>query len=140
MHVVRSPGRLKDFVVRSHPHLLLVLMLVLAERSLLVITISHEFRCFLLNIVKVQESTTYTEATKDPRGVAAMQEEISALQANNTWIAVDLPANKKPICCKWVFQVKYNSDGTIECYKARLVAKGFTQIEGDDFTEIFSCG
>ena len=42
------------------------------------------------------------------------------------------------IGCKWVFQVKYNSDGTILKYKARLVAKGFLQNSSIDYAETFS--
>ena len=50
-----------------------------------------------------------------------MADEIAALEANVTWEIVDLPSNKRPISCKWVYRVKYNPDGTIQRYKARLV-------------------
>ena len=63
-----------------------------------------------------------------------MATEIVALEANNTWILTSLPPNKKPIGCKWVYKVKYKSDGSVERYKARLVAKRFTQKEGIDYT------
>ena len=67
-----------------------------------------------------------------------MTAEIAALEVNNTWTLTSLPSNRKPIGCKWVYKVKYRSDGSIERYKARLVAKGFTQKEGIDYIEIFS--
>ena len=51
---------------------------------------------------------------------------------------VELPIGKKTIGCKWVFSVKYKSDGTIDRYKARLVAKGYTQTYGIDYQETFA--
>ena len=55
-----------------------------------------------------------------------MDAKILALEVNNTWIVTSLPPGKKLIGCKWVYRVKYKSDGSIERYKAKLVAKGFT--------------
>ena len=67
-----------------------------------------------------------------------MRLEIQALETNGTWTLTTLPKGKKPIGCKWVYKIKYHSDGTIERYKARLVAKGYTQVERINYKETFA--
>lgn len=67
-----------------------------------------------------------------------MKAELDALIRNNTWQLVTLPQEKISIGCKWVYKVKFLSDGSVERYKARLVAKGFTQQAGVDFLDTFS--
>lgn len=68
----------------------------------------------------------------------AIEEEMGALNKNGTWKLTDLPEGKQPVGCKWIFNVKYKADGTIDRYKARLVAKGFTQTYGIDYQETFA--
>ena len=53
----------------------------------------------------------------------AMQEEIKALHANDTWDLVVLPKGRKAIPNKLVYKIK-TVDGKPN-YKARLVAKGY---------------
>ncbi|XP_075475807.1 uncharacterized protein LOC142512623 [Primulina tabacum] len=77
-------------------------------------------------------------AVLDPKWQKAMDAELSALDQNRTWTLTPLPFGHRPIGCKWVYKIKYNSDGTVERYKARLVAKGFTQREGIDYKETFA--
>ncbi|CAM8909312.1 unnamed protein product [Rhodiola kirilowii] len=86
----------------------------------------------------IKEPKTYNQAKGDPKWCEAMQNEISALERNSTWVITDLPANQSLIDCKWIFRIKLKSDGTIERYKARVVAKGFTQVEGIDYSETFA--
>lgn len=62
-----------------------------------------------------------------------MQQELDALKENGTWSLQLLPSNKKAIGCKWVYKIKFRSDGTVERYKAWLVAKGYKQVEGLDY-------
>ncbi|KAG8495046.1 hypothetical protein CXB51_012729 [Gossypium anomalum] len=94
--------------------------------------------CFAANISAVTEPHTYQEAILDSRWVDAMKQEIRALEENGTWEVVSLPRGKVPIGCKWVYKVKYQSDGSIERFKARLVGKGYRQRAGLDFQETFS--
>ncbi|KAK3027765.1 hypothetical protein RJ639_042257 [Escallonia herrerae] len=56
-----------------------------------------------------------------------MNEEIHAIEKNNTWELTTLPKEKKPIGVKWMYKTKYKLNGEVESYKARLVAKGYTQ-------------
>jgi len=67
-----------------------------------------------------------------------MNKEIRALQENHTWYLTDIPSRKTPIGCKWVYNIKHKTDGTIDRHKAKLVAKGYTQLEGIDYLDTLS--
>ena len=67
-----------------------------------------------------------------------MEDEIRALESNDTWILSELPHGKKLVGCKWIFTAKYKADGSVERYKAHLVGKGFTQSYGIDYQETFA--
>jgi hypothetical protein len=47
----------------------------------------------------------------------AMDEEYASLFKNGTWELVLLPIKRTHVRCKWVFKLKYKSNGSIECYK-----------------------
>ena len=51
---------------------------------------------------------------------------------------VNLPNGKMLVGYKWMFTVKFKSNGSSEHYKARLVAKGFTQTYGIDYRKTFA--
>ncbi|XP_031488880.1 uncharacterized mitochondrial protein AtMg00820-like [Nymphaea colorata] len=67
-----------------------------------------------------------------------MEEEIKVLEKNYTWDLVPLPDEKKLVGCKWIYKIKFKSNGEVERYKAHLVAKGFTETEGIDYNETFA--
>jgi hypothetical protein len=46
-----------------------------------------------------------------------MNDELITLKKNKTWKIVELPPNVKPIGRKWVYKVKYKSDGLVERFK-----------------------
>ena len=100
--------------------------------------LSPSYKHFYCSISSIVKPSYYYQAVSDPKWQEAMVAEIAALKANNTWTLTPLPVNKKPICCKWVYKIKYKFDGSIERHKAKLVAKGFTQKEGNDYIETFS--
>lgn len=93
---------------------------------------------FLAAVIAGTEPTTFAEAVKDEGWRKAMQLEIDALEKNNTWTLEYLPPGKKAIGSKWVYKIKYNSDGSVECLKAWLVILGNHQIEGIDYNETFA--
>ena len=89
-------------------------------------------------IPTADEPKHFKQAIKDPRWNEAVKKEIQALEQNNTWTLESLPEGKRAIDSKWVYKIKYKPNGDVERYKARLVAKGFTQIEGEDFHDMFA--
>ena len=64
--------------------------------------------------------------------------EMKALVGNHTWDIIEFSKDKKIVGCKWVFTVKYKSNGSIDRYKTRLVAQGFSQIYGINYEETFA--
>ena len=60
------------------------------------------------------------------------------INQNQTWGLVELPDDRKPFGCKWVFEVKHTSRGIVKRFKARLVVKGHVQKYGIDYDDSFS--
>ncbi|KAL0302634.1 UNVERIFIED_CONTAM: Retrovirus-related Pol polyprotein from transposon TNT 1-94 [Sesamum angustifolium] len=92
-----------------------------------------------LNNENFEEPTTYHEALKTPESknwLIAKKEEIKSLYDNKTRTLVPKPKDVSIVDCKWIFKIKQENNSSR--FKARLVAKGLTQIEGVDYTEIFS--
>lgn len=75
----------------------------------------------------VLEPENFEHAIKDKAWRKAMQEAINVIEKNKTWQLVERPINKEIIGVKWVYRVKYNSDGSVRRNKARLVAKDYSQ-------------
>ncbi|GJS00359.1 ribonuclease H-like domain-containing protein [Tanacetum coccineum] len=100
--------------------------------------LSLENCCFVSNLNKTSEPSSFEEASKDPNWISAMNDEMMALYENDTGYLTDLPIGRKPIGSKWVYRIKYKFDGEVDRYKARLVANGFGQKEGIDYEETFS--
>lgn len=127
-----SPQWTKDYVCNSLTSHHLIDKVVSYDKC------STAHQQFAFSISAIKEPTTYRQASKDSKWVEAMQNEIDALELNNTWILSELPQNKTLVDCKWVYKVKFRSDGSVERYKARLVARCFTQVEGLDYHDTFA--
>ncbi|GJU18962.1 ribonuclease H-like domain-containing protein [Tanacetum coccineum] len=127
----KMPARFNDYVVSSNAKHDI-------KKYVKYSCLSRSNLCFATNLNKSVEPTSYYEALKDNNWVEAMNNEIEALNRNNTWFICDLPAGRKATGCKWLYKIKYKASGDIERYKARLVAKYFSQREGFDYDETFS--
>lgn len=81
--------------------------------------------CFFARVVG-EEPASYKEAKDYLEWKAAIQEEIEALNKNQTKELESNLENCKAITCKWVYLLKRISNRTIDRCKARLVAHGFS--------------
>lgn len=84
------------------------------------------------------EQLNFKEALSDKNWRKIMNEEINAIEKNQTWELAELPKKKKPIGVKWVYKIKYKPNGDIDRFKERLVAKGYKQKPGIDYFEVFA--
>nr|GEZ42251.1 hypothetical protein [Tanacetum cinerariifolium] len=68
----------------------------------------------LLNVEDAPK--TYKEAITSRNSAfwkVAIDDEMDSLVSNNTWELLDLPPGSKVIGCRWVFRIKYHTDGSI---------------------------
>jgi hypothetical protein len=85
--------------------------------------ITYDHYIFLNALSQSEEPKVYEKAKPDPKWCNAMNEELDALKKTKHEKYAFYQKIKKLVGCKWVYKIKYHSDGTIERYKARLVAK-----------------
>ncbi|CAH9098391.1 unnamed protein product [Cuscuta epithymum] len=95
-------------------------------------------QAFLVKIEENQIPNSYEEAKDKKVWVDAVGDERGAMERNHTWDVEDLPKGRKAVTSRWVFTIKYKSNGDIERYKARLVARGFSQTYGKDYKDTFA--
>ena len=79
----------------------------------------------LLCLYANHEPLTFQEAVNKNCWRKSMEEEIHAIEKNDTWKLTTLPSGQKAIGVKWVYKIKRTVDGEIDRYKARLVAKRY---------------
>ncbi len=93
----------------------------------------YGFMAELVNALhpKVKIPNGFDEALKSKEKECWVQEmeiEISSIKSQNTWEIVDLPAVRKPIGCRWVFNLKTDIEGNILHFKASLLQKALLSL------------
>ena len=76
--------------------------------------LSPSFYAFTSHLSSVKIPKTIQDALNVPEWKEAVLEEMKALDKNETWDVIDLPKGKSVVGCKWVFTIKYSSDGTVQ--------------------------
>ncbi|GJX83229.1 ribonuclease H-like domain-containing protein [Tanacetum coccineum] len=73
--------------------------------------------CFITQLNKNFEPKSFSEASKFPHWIDAMNQEMNALLKNVTWEIIDLPKGRKAIGSKWIYKIKFQSSGEIDRFK-----------------------
>jgi hypothetical protein len=69
---------------------------------------------------------------------AACKDERCSFERMGIYEIVPCPKDCKVVGSKWVFQIKWRPEGSIQKYKAHIVAQGFSQVESLDYDQTFS--
>lgn len=77
---------------------------------------------FHVYTVEMTEPKYVQEALNSKCWKDAMEDEITALRKNNTWVLVPYEPSQSIVGSKWVFKVMKNGDRNFQRCKARLVA------------------
>jgi len=91
--------------------------------------------------VDVKVPTSHKMVLKSKQKIhwmAAEAAEMESFRENQVLEPSWLPTHKKALRTKWIYTLKYDTQGNIKKYKARLVARGYEQEYGIDFEETFS--
>ncbi|ODQ69676.1 hypothetical protein LIPSTDRAFT_193131 [Lipomyces starkeyi NRRL Y-11557] len=83
---------------------------------------AHAISERILMINEIKEPVSFRQIFNRPdrpKWITACDSEYNSLIANGTWELVLLPKGRNAISCKWVFKIKYKSNGEVECYKCR---------------------
>ena len=84
--------------------------------------LSPVFHAFTSQLSCIEIPNTVQDALKVLEWKKVVFEEMKALEKNDKWELVSLPRGKTIVGCKWVFTIKYKSNGSLEQYKARQVS------------------
>ncbi|GJV56571.1 hypothetical protein Tco_1457576 [Tanacetum coccineum] len=89
----KLPTKLNDYVVNSK-------LKYGIEKHVNYANLNSVNYYFATTLNKDVEPVSYYDAMQDNNWIEVINNEIEALNRNNTWIVTDLPASRKPIGCK----------------------------------------
>eukprot|EP00253_Pinus_taeda_P027288 PITA_27288 len=67
-----------------------------------------------------------------------MVEEYNSIMVNDVSEVVPTPQDKPVVGSRWIYEIKYTADSSVEKYKARFVTKGYAKKEGINYEETFA--
>eukprot|EP00253_Pinus_taeda_P008271 PITA_08271 len=96
--------------------------------------------------VKFVEDKAFRKSREMPAGEAAqhqvwvdaMVEEYSSIMTNDVWEVVPRPEDRSIVGSRWIYKIKYATNGNVAKYKARFMVKGYAQKEGINYEETFA--
>nr|GEX00500.1 ribonuclease H-like domain-containing protein [Tanacetum cinerariifolium] len=125
MRQTKLPSSLNDFIINGK-------VKYGVKKVVNYANFDHDSFCIASRLNRSVEPSCYDHVILDNNLIDAMNFEIEALNENHTWIITDLPPNRKPIKCKWIYKIKYKSNKFI----ALLVYVDDTVITGNCVDEI----
>ncbi|GJR00410.1 retrovirus-related pol polyprotein from transposon TNT 1-94 [Tanacetum coccineum] len=84
-----QPSWLKDYITPHHPN----------ANQVLLTSLQNQFHAFICALVAQTTPTYFKEAVEDADWYKAMDDELRALEENDTWEVTSLPKDKKAIDC-----------------------------------------
>lgn len=85
---------MESYIIAPFPNPSANLIIVTAQ------PVESFFHCFMASLTTRNDPVTFKQAVQDVNWVQAMNVELDALEANDTWDIVPLPPTKKAIGCK----------------------------------------
>ena len=98
----------------------------------------EEHQAFVGSLDQEWIPRTYAEAMEDDEWRESVNDEMGAMERNNTWYETELPKGKKAVTSRLIHTIKYLANGKPERKKTRLVARGYTQVYGEDYLDTFA--
>ncbi|GJT75154.1 ribonuclease H-like domain-containing protein [Tanacetum coccineum] len=96
MRQTKLPSSLDDFIINGK-------VKYGVEKVVNYANLDHDSFCFASSLNRSVEPSCYEHAILDNNWIDAINSETEALNKNHTWIITDLPPNRKPIKCKWIY-------------------------------------